>query len=79
MAESTIQTLVLSLKIALNDLRSDKTTRAALRNADGLPDKGLYTIASEALDLLSELRLELEPSHLVLADHFMGRLHLKTL
>jgi hypothetical protein len=72
MAENAVINLIASLKTTLEELRSDKTLHDTLHNPDSLPDKKIYTLASEALDLLSEVRLELEPSQLILADHFLG-------
>ncbi|KAI0176006.1 S-adenosyl-L-methionine-dependent methyltransferase [Hypoxylon sp. FL1284] len=50
-----------------------------LHNTENLPSPMLSGLASEALDLLAELRLLLEPGQLVLADHFMGYMSTKAL
>lgn len=72
--ETVLQDLVTSLKKAATYFNGDgkETLQAALHNAETLPDKQLWSQATEALDLLEQLRLSLEPGHLVLADHFMG-------
>lgn len=72
MTEIVIQKLIADLKSALQDLRSDTTLQKSLHDANALPDKTLSTLSTEALNLLSDVRLELEPSQMILADHFMG-------
>ncbi|KAF2014420.1 putative O-methyltransferase [Aaosphaeria arxii CBS 175.79] len=79
MADIILQKLIVDLKSALQGLRSDITLQKALHNENALPDKALSGLSSEALDLLSEARLELEPSQMVLADHFMGYMSTKAL
>ncbi|RYP04561.1 hypothetical protein DL764_004369 [Monosporascus ibericus] len=80
--DKTLQGLIDTLKSTLLDLRSDAdggSLQAALHDTEKLPDQKLYLLASEALDLLSEVRLVLEPSQLVLADHFFGYMSTKAL
>ena len=72
--EATLSTLNSALKSALGQLNKDHgdSLNADLHDTDRLPDKKLSALASESLDLLSEIRLLLEPAHLILADHFLG-------
>lgn len=44
-----------------------------------LPDKELAKLAAEAVDLLHDIQKRLQPSHLVLADHFFGYMNSKCL
>ncbi|KAF2729065.1 O-methyltransferase glim-like protein, partial [Polyplosphaeria fusca] len=44
-----------------------------------LPDKKIFGLASEALDILSEIQLSLEPAPQILADHFLGYTNTKCL
>lgn len=75
MSDLMLEKLIRFLKTALVGVRSSDALRDRLHHPDGLPDKRLSVLASEALDLLSDIRLELEPGHLILADHFMGMDH----
>ncbi|KAI1824922.1 S-adenosyl-L-methionine-dependent methyltransferase [Xylaria intraflava] len=79
--ESVLQQLVDSLRSASHKLGGDlnQSLNAALHDDTKLPDRKASLLASEALDLLSELRLLLEPGHLILADHFMGYMSTKAL
>jgi hypothetical protein len=43
-----------------------------------LPDEAIAGLASEVVDLLSMIEHLLQPGHLVLADHFLGMLFLKS-
>jgi hypothetical protein len=72
MADVVIQKLIEDLKFALESLRRDDTFQKSAHDDNALPDKTLSTLSSEALNLLSDVRLQLEPSQMVLADHFMG-------
>ncbi|KAM7213663.1 hypothetical protein V8F06_010984, partial [Rhypophila decipiens] len=64
--EKVLQDLVNSLNIAKAYLAGEgkDTLQAALHNAESLPNKQLWSHATNALDLLQELRLLLEPGHL---------------
>ncbi|KAI0402333.1 S-adenosyl-L-methionine-dependent methyltransferase [Xylaria palmicola] len=78
--EPVLQHLVKSLQEAksqLNDLKGPLA--AALHKTDDLPDRRLSSLASEALDLLSDIKIFLEPSQVVLADHFFGYKNTKAL
>jgi gliotoxin/aspirochlorine biosynthesis O-methyltransferase len=72
--ELILQVLIDSLKTSLQHLNGDGNglLQAALHATEKLPDQRVLSMALEALDLLSEVRLLLEPGHLVLADHFLG-------
>lgn len=72
--DSVLQHLIDSLKSASHRLRGDlnQSLNATLHDDTKLPDRKTSLLAAQALDLLSELRLLLEPGHLILADHFMG-------
>jgi gliotoxin/aspirochlorine biosynthesis O-methyltransferase len=72
MADLVIQKLIEDLKIALESLRHDETFQKSSHDDNALPDKTFSTLSTEALNLLSDVRLQLEPSQMVLADHFMG-------
>ncbi|KAI0508612.1 putative O-methyltransferase [Xylaria bambusicola] len=79
--ESTLQQLIESLKAASRDLSGNQheQLQTKLHNTDKLPDRNVFLLASEALNLLSEVRLLLEPGPLILADHFMGYMSTKAL
>ena len=66
-----IQDLKVSLK-ALNDEGVAKELQVALHGSKQLPDKATAALAAEAVDLMGELDLLLEPGHMILADHFLG-------
>lgn len=72
--EPILLDLIDSLKAASRKLKGDAKTslQTALHDTEKLPDQKLSLLASETLDLLSEIRLLLEPGHLILADHFLG-------
>lgn len=79
--EAILHDLAGTLKSTLTQLKScpEGSLETLLHNAGELPDKNLYSAASEALTYLSEIRLLLEPGHLVLADHFLGYMNTKAL
>jgi hypothetical protein len=79
--ERTLAHLNSSLESSLLQLRlhADPTLECALHCTETLPDAAISQLASKTLDLLSEVRLLLEPGHLVLADHFMGAFHVTRL
>jgi hypothetical protein len=76
--EEILKNLIDSLK-SVNKQLKDDTVKAqllsTLHSAEKLPDWKSYKLASEALDLLKETQLILEPGHLILADHFLGTYH----
>ncbi|KAH7303236.1 O-methyltransferase-domain-containing protein [Stachybotrys elegans] len=74
--ESVLQELVDSLKSAASRLETSTALQAL---QDSLPNAKLSSLASEALDLLSSIRLSLEPAHLILADHYFGCMNTKAL
>lgn len=64
-----------TLRASLETLKSAKVApelQAALHDDKNLPDKALARLASDTIDLLSQLEQLLQPAHLVLADHFLG-------
>lgn len=67
-----LQDLNCSLRATLDRLKADGGFESVLHDTERLPELAVSQSASEALDLLSELRLLLEPGQLVLADHFLG-------
>ncbi|KAJ4390993.1 hypothetical protein N0V93_004592 [Gnomoniopsis smithogilvyi] len=78
--QSTLKALNSTLRHVLHELRKESNSLSnLLHSTDELPHKTLYTVASEALDLLGELRLLLEPAHVILADHFLGYTNSKAL
>lgn len=72
--EAVLSNLIVSLKSASQQLngQTNPTLQEVLHNTENLPDQNASRLALETLDLLSELRLLLEPRQLILADHFMG-------
>ena len=74
-AADALSKLVRDLKVSFKSLNDDavaKELQAALHDPKQLPDKKMAGLASEAVDLLGELDLLLEPGHMILADHFLG-------
>ncbi|KAI0886474.1 S-adenosyl-L-methionine-dependent methyltransferase [Annulohypoxylon maeteangense] len=79
--ETTIQNLIDPLRAASAHLAGPDGAEllAELHDTEKLPDPKLSRLVSEALDLLAEVRLLLEPRQLILADHFMGYMNTKAL
>ncbi|GAW14668.1 hypothetical protein ANO14919_040710 [Xylariales sp. No.14919] len=79
--ESVLRHLIDSLKSASQNLKGEfnQSLNEALHDDTKLPDRQTSLLAGQALDLLSEIRLLLEPGHLILADHFMGYMSTKAL
>ncbi|KAH8888281.1 PLP-dependent transferase [Thozetella sp. PMI_491] len=74
--------LIVSLQRSLEGLKHGKEGRdiyRSLHDPQELPDKQLYAQASQAVDLLYEIQQLLEPSTLILADHFLGYVKAKCL
>lgn len=77
-AHEVLGTLVRDLTTSLNALKGEPTwseMRQALHDDKKLPEKGIFTQSSEAINLLHQIGQLLEPAHLVLADHFLGTQH----
>lgn len=77
-AHEVLGTLVRDLTKSLNALKVEPTgpeLQQALHDDKTLPEKGIFTQSSEAIDLLHQIEQLLEPAHLVLADHFLGTEH----
>lgn len=71
-----LEKLVLDLKTSLEALQDERTwsqLQEALHDDGKLPDRKISMQSSEAIDLLHQIGQRLEPAHLVLADHFLGR------
>lgn len=72
---TAVRSVLAGLVVALKDA-SEKLSACSLdevlHDTEKLPDKLSSELASDALNLLGELRLRLEPRQLILADHFMG-------
>lgn len=74
-ATITLQTLVQLLsmlkgQLAEPSLQADINKR--LHDPDTLPDKAILPLVAQAVDILHEIEQMLQPSQLVLADHFLG-------
>jgi hypothetical protein len=75
-AEALIEQLASSLKSSLSLLTADDTRaqlNATLHDDTKLPEKKLALMATETINLLHQIEQLLEPAHLVLADHFLGK------
>ena len=73
--EGTLTEVTEDLQKCLQRLRDPavaKQLQEALHNPEKLPDKKVSSLAGEALDLLGDIDLILEPGQLILADHFLG-------
>jgi hypothetical protein len=74
-ATVTLQTIVQLLtmlkgRLAEPSLQADINKR--LHDPDTLPDKAILPLAGRAVNLLHEIEQTLQPSQLILADHFLG-------
>ena len=72
--EHVLQDLIRSLRATSQHLKADNDFHSLLHDTENLPNGAVYQLANEAVELLSEVRLLLEPGHLVLADHFLGNM-----
>lgn len=72
--EPVLEDLIRSLRAASQGLKAEDGIQSLLHDTEQLPNVAVYQLANEALDLISDVRLLLEPGHLVLADHFLGNL-----
>lgn len=71
--EPILQDLIDSLKSASRRFaEEEQSLQAALHDTEKLPDQMISSLASNALDLVSEIRLSLEPGHVLLADQILG-------
>ncbi|KAL2842716.1 pyridoxal phosphate-dependent transferase [Aspergillus pseudoustus] len=81
--DATLSILSAALKVASAQLQGPLNAErlAALHNhSEGkLPDVALGELAGKTIDLLHQIEQLLEPSSLVLADHFLGYLNSKCL
>ncbi|KAF2446660.1 O-methyltransferase glim [Karstenula rhodostoma CBS 690.94] len=77
--ENMLQDLIRSLRATSQHLKADNDIYSLLHDTEKLPNVAVHQLANEALDLLSDVRLLLEPGHLVLADHFLGYMKTKCL
>lgn len=72
--ENVLKDLIRSLRATLQRLKAEDGIQSLLHDTKQLPNVAVHQLANEALDLISDVRLLLEPGHLVLADHFLGNL-----
>lgn len=73
--EDTLADLIQHLKASIKNLNDDavaKELQAVLHDSRQLPDKKIAHLAAEAVDILGDIDLLLEPGHVILADHFLG-------
>ncbi|KID96280.1 O-methyltransferase, family 2, partial [Metarhizium majus ARSEF 297] len=79
--EKALTELNAALRTALKTLGSDcrQELMQSLHSPDELPEKHLYDLSTEAVDLLQETKLLLEPRTVILADHFLGSANCKCL
>ena len=77
-AADALSNLIAHLKTSLSVLKDATVAKellAVLHDPKQLPNMRMSGLAAEAIDLLGEIDLLLEPGHMVLADHFLGRSH----
>ena len=72
--EYTLIHLIDSVQSTLKILKGDAKDQLNqfLHDSRKLPEKKIANLASQAIDILHETQQLLEPSSLVLADHFLG-------
>ena len=76
-SQHIIAKLTKDLKATLTGLQDEAVAselRKELHDDKKLPNKEITLAASEAIDLLGQIEQILEPSPLILADHFLGLL-----
>ena len=73
--QTSLEALNRQVEEALTTLRSNsqKALLQTLHTDQELPDPALEALAGKTINLLHETQQLLEPGHLVLADHFLGR------
>ena len=76
--EHILKDLIRSLTATSQRLKAEDGIQSLLHDPEQLPNVAIHQLANEALDLISDVRLLLEPGHLVLADHFFGNLPTRT-
>jgi hypothetical protein len=72
-----LENLISSLKTCRQQLKAPDTAtdiKLALHSESNLPNTHVIALVSEALNVLRDIQLSLEPAQSVLADHFLGRL-----
>jgi uncharacterized protein YfeS len=75
-ATTVLEALQQTLRESVDTLTSPKVAaelQETLHNDKRLPDQAIAGLASDVVDLLSKIEQLLQPAHLVLADHFLGR------
>lgn len=73
--QETLTKLIQDLKVSVKSFNDDavsKELQAVLHDPRQLPERRIADLATEAVDLLGELDILLEPGHIILADHFLG-------
>jgi hypothetical protein len=63
---------------ALTSPKVAAEVQETLHDGKHLPHEAIAGLVSEVVDLLSMIEQLLQPAHLVLADHFLGMLFLKS-
>lgn len=73
--QTSLEALNRQVEATRNILRSNsqKALLQTLHTDQELPDPALEALAGKTINLLHETQQLLEPGHLVLADHFLGR------
>ncbi|KAL8991438.1 MAG: hypothetical protein Q9177_000150 [Variospora cf. flavescens] len=80
--QETLNKLIQDLKVSVKSFNDDavsKELQAVLHDPRQLPERRIADLATEAVDLLGELDILLEPGHIILADHFLGYTNTKCL
>ncbi|KAF1998237.1 S-adenosyl-L-methionine-dependent methyltransferase, partial [Amniculicola lignicola CBS 123094] len=72
--EFILSNLIATLQTTTHHLKTTAAPilKSTLHDPDSLPNPEIWDLTLTALDALSNLRLLLEPGHLILADHFLG-------
>lgn len=73
--ESTLKTLISQVEATRNALlqNGQRGLLQTLHTDKDLPDSAVEALAGKAINILHETKQLLEPGHLVLADHFLGK------
>jgi hypothetical protein len=72
--EKTLIELNASLQSALKTLAGERRAElmTSLHDPNELPERRLYNLSTQTVDLLQEAKQLLEPRTVILADHFLG-------
>ncbi|KAK5636793.1 hypothetical protein RRF57_012506 [Xylaria bambusicola] len=79
--EGILRALIQSLKEVSLSFKAPNgiSLQAELHDTERLPNIKLFPLVSEAMNLLAEIRLIIEPRQMILADHFMAYMNTKAL